>query len=67
RYKMLFPTRSILHRLCGDTPPSDHLRDAADTPIVTVAPQLIKRETGTFVQIPDNIGYAFFEEQVSKD
>ena len=67
RYKMLFPTRSILHRLCGDTPPSDHLRDAADTPIVTVAPQLIKRETGTFVQIPDNIGYAFFEEQISKD
>ena len=67
RYKMLFPTRSILHRLRGDTPPSEHLREAAGTPVVTVAPQLVERETGTFVQIPDNIGYVHFEEQVSKD
>lgn len=67
RYKMLFPTRSILHRLCGDTSPPDHLQEASRTPVVTVAPQLVKRKTGTFVQIPDNIGYGFFEEQVSKD
>src|SRR6056297_160204 len=67
RYRMLFPTRAILHRLCGPHPPAEHLRIADETPVVTVAPRLVKRGTDTFVQIPDAIGYRFFEEKIRRD
>lgn len=66
RYRMLFPTRAILHRLSGEQTPESHLRIAAATPVVTVAPRLVEREAGTFVQIPDNIGYSHCEERITR-
>lgn len=66
RYKMLFPTRSILHRLAAERAPVDHLQIAGDTPVVTVAPRLVRRDTGTFIRIPDDIGYDWFEEKIEK-
>lgn len=66
RYKMLFPTRSILHRLCGAHTPDYHLRVAAATPVITVAPCVIQRGADAYVQIPDNIGYELFEEQITR-
>lgn len=67
RYRMLFPTRAILHRLCGNLAPAEHLQIATETPVVTVAPRLVKRGTDTFVQIPENIGYRFFEEKLRRE
>ena len=64
RYKLLFPTRSILHRLSEDEPPETHLRQAGATPVVTALPRLVTRAEGRFVQIPDDIGFTYCEEQI---
>ncbi|TCO77256.1 NUDIX hydrolase [Chromatocurvus halotolerans] len=67
RYRMLFPTRAILHRLCGNRAPAEHLQMAAEAPVITVAPRLVKRGNETFVQIPETIGYSFFEEKIRRE
>lgn len=67
RYKMLFPTRAILHRLCGRHAPEAHLRMATEAPVITVAPRLVTRGAETVIQIPDDIGYGFFEEKINKE
>lgn len=64
QYKLLFPTRSILHRLCGDHTLEAHLQTAARTPVTTVTPTLVRNAAGTFVQIPSNAGYTYCEEQI---
>ncbi|TNE49618.1 MAG: NUDIX hydrolase [Deltaproteobacteria bacterium] len=68
KYTMIFPTRSVLRSLGKATSVEEAMELAKDRPIVPITPQIAFRDDGTpMLQIPQNVGYDVWEEELSTD
>jgi hypothetical protein len=57
RAHLVFATRMNLLRLAASSSVAAALDAARAAPIVTVCPEIVKREEGTFFRIPEAAGY----------
>jgi 8-oxo-dGTP pyrophosphatase MutT (NUDIX family) len=63
RLTIVFPTKCNLQKLQPRATVADALGTAAATPVVTVQPQVDRREDGVYVRIPAEAGYPVCEEK----
>jgi len=63
---LLFPTRRVLERLARHDAVADVLADAARWPVRTITPWIEERDGGSFICIPDDLGYPVTAESVDR-
>jgi len=57
RWTVIFPTRLNVLKLGRSRTVNEALANARANPVVTVLPQMIKREDGPYLKIPEEAGY----------